>query len=60
MAKFNLETIGINGGAREHRVAGSATEVFVGEPLMTTPSYSSGASDANTVIALTDAKPTIG
>ena len=60
MAKFNLETIGINGGAREHRVAASATVVSVGEPLMTTPTYSSGASDANTVIALTDAKPTIG
>ena len=60
MAKFDLEVRGITGGNLRRRVAASATRGRVGEPLMTTPTYSSGTTNANTVVVVTDAKPVIG
>lgn len=60
MAKFDISTVGITAGNVRARVAASATRSYVGEPLMTTPTYSSGTTNTNTVTAVTDNKPTIG
>ena len=60
MAKFDIRTIGLTGGNLRQRVAASATRVYVGEPVMTTPTYTTGATNANTVVALTTNKPTVG
>lgn len=60
MSKFDLRAVGITAGVTRHRVAASATRGRVGEPLMMTPTYSSGVSDSNTVIVVTDAKPVVG
>lgn len=60
MAKHNLQTVGINGGARPYRVAASATRFYAGEPINFAGSYSSGVANANTVVVLTDGKPVIG
>lgn len=60
MSKFDIRTIGVTGGNLRMRVAASATRVYVGEPLMTTPTYSTGTTNGNTVIALTTQKPTVG
>ena len=60
MAKFDLSTIGVNGGAREYRVAASATRGRVGEPLNSLSALTAGVSDVNTVVVLTDAKPVVG
>jgi hypothetical protein len=60
MAKHNLRTVGINGGARPYRVAASATRFYAGEPMNFAGTYSSGVASANTVVVLTDAKPVIG
>ncbi len=57
MTRADISVIGISGGARPFRVAASATRFYAGEPLMRTPTYSSGATNANTVIVLTDTKP---
>lgn len=59
MAKHDLTTVGINGGARPYRVAASVTRFFAGEPMMRTPTYSSGATNANNIVVLTDAKPRV-
>lgn len=59
MTKHDIRVVGVNGGARPYRVAASATRFYAGEPAMRTPTYSSGASNVNTVIVLTDAKPTV-
>lgn len=60
MTRADISVIGISGGARPFRVSASATRFYAGEPLMRTPTYSSGATNANTVVVLTDAKPTVG
>lgn len=60
MSKFDLQVKGITGGNLRQRVAASATRGRVGEPVMTTPTYTSGVSNVNTVVVITDAKPTIG
>jgi len=60
MAKHDLTTVGINGGARPYRVAASATRFYAGEPIMFDGTYSSGVASGNTVKVLTDAKPVIG
>lgn len=59
MAKFDLSVVGLNGGARQYRVAAAATRFYAGEPAMRTPTYTSGASSVNTVVVLTDAKPRV-
>lgn len=59
MTKHDIRVVGTSGGARPYRVAASATRFYAGEPAMRSPSYSSGASNVNTVIVLTDAKPTV-
>lgn len=59
MAKFDLSTIGMTGGARRARVAASATRFYAGEPLMRVPTYSSGATNTNTAVVLTDTKPRV-
>lgn len=60
MSKFDLRAVGITAGVTRHRVAASATRGRVGEPLMITPAYTTGVSDLNTVVVITDGKPTIG
>lgn len=59
MSRLDLSTVGISGGSRAFRVAASVTRFFAGEPLMRTPTYSNGATNANNVIVLTDTKPRI-
>ena len=59
MAKFNVSMVGVTGGARPYRVAASATRFYTGEPMMRTPSYTTGASDVNTVVVVTDTKPRV-
>lgn len=60
MAKFDISTIGITAGNVRMRVAASATRSYVGEPLGTTPSYTTGVSDTNTVRQLADNETVIG
>lgn len=59
MSKHDIRVVGVNGGARPFRSAASATRFYAGEPAMRTPTYSSGASNVNTVIVLTDTKPRV-
>ena len=58
--RIDVRTIGISAGNWEMRVAASATRGYTGEPLMTTPTYTAGVSDVNTVVVVTDNKPTVG
>jgi len=60
MAKFDMRAVGITAGNMRQRVAASATRAYAGEPLMMTPTYTTGVSDVNTVIVVTDNGPTIG
>lgn len=60
MARGDLQTIGVDGGARPYRVAASATRFYSGEPINFAGTYSSGVASVNTVVVLTDAKPVIG
>lgn len=60
MAKNDLSIVGFNAGNQPRRVAASATRFYVGEPLNMTGTYTSGASNANTVSVMADAKPVIG
>ena len=60
MAKFDIETVGITAGNIRMRVAASATRSYVGEPLGTTPSYTTGVTDVNTVRQLADNETVIG
>ncbi len=60
MAKFDIKTVGINGGARTFRVAASATRFYTGEPINFAGTYTSGVASVNTVVVMTDAKPVIG
>lgn len=58
--KADLTMIGFSVGARQFRVAASATQFFAGEPVNFAGTLSSGAASVNTVVALTDNKPVIG
>ncbi len=60
MSRADLKCIGLSGGVRPFRVAASATRFYAGEPMMKTVTYSSGAANVNTVVVLTDGKPTVG
>ena len=51
--------VGFSGGARPFRIAASATRFYAGEPMMRTPTYSSGAISVNTITPLTTNKPTV-
>ena len=59
MAKLDVEVIG-QAAVIPFRVAASATRGYVGEPMMVVPSYTSGVSDVNTIVVVTDDKPVIG
>lgn len=59
MSHGDISVIGISGGARPFRIAASATRYYAGEPMMKTPTYSSGAASVNTITVVTDAKPTV-
>lgn len=60
MAKANVQVVGVSAGNRTFRVASAATRFYDGEPLMKTPTYSSGAVSVNTVTPVTNTKPIIG
>lgn len=55
-----MTAVGITAGTQRYRVAASATRGYAGDPLMTTPTYSSGEASTNTVVVITDGKPVIG
>lgn len=57
-----MRAVGITAGVTRHRVAASATRGYAGDPLMNTPAYTTGVANAagNTVVVVTDNKPTIG
>ncbi len=59
MAKGNVKVVGKCANL-PFRVAASATRGYYGEPMMVVPSYTSGVSDVNVVVVLTDDKPVIG
>lgn len=59
MSKGDISVIGISGGARPFRIAASATRYYAGEPMMKTPTYSSGAASVNTITVVTDTKPIV-
>ncbi len=59
MAHGDISVIGISGGARPFRIAASATRYFAGEPMMRTPTYTTGATNANTITVVTDGKPRV-
>lgn len=59
MARLNVSTVGVDGGNHPVRVAASATRFYAGEPLMRTPTYTTGAISVNTVTPVTDAKTRI-
>lgn len=59
MALNDVKVKGISAGAREFRVAASATRYYFGDPAMVVPTYSSGAINTNTVTVVTDSKPTV-
>lgn len=59
MAKFDVKTIG-QSTRLPSRVAASATRGYTGEPMMVVPSYTSGVSNVNTIVVVTDDKPVIG
>ena len=59
MAKLDVEVIG-QSTRLPFRVAASATRGYVGEPMMVVPTYTSGVSDVNTIVVVTDDKPVIG
>lgn len=60
MAKFDLETRGITAGINRWRVATSATRALSGEPLINTPSYTTGVTNSNVVIQCANDQPVIG
>ena len=59
MSRFDITVVGIS-FAVEHRLAASATRGYVGEPMMTSPTYTTGTSDVNTITVCTDNTPLIG
>ena len=60
LGRGNVTVKGINGGKQEFRVAASATRGYAGEPINSLSALTSGVSDVNTVVVLTDTKPVIG
>lgn len=58
-AHGDISVVGLSGGTRPYRIAASATRYYAGEPMMTTPTYLTGATNANTITVVTDAKPRI-
>lgn len=60
MAKHDIEIKGVTAGVNRYRVAASATRGYAGEPVMHTPTYTTGVSSTNTIIVVSDNKPTIG
>lgn len=60
MSRADLALVGVSAGARQFRVAASATRFYAGEPINFLGTYSSGAANVNTVVVLTDGKPIIG
>ena len=59
MSKYDLRVVGPSHN-REYRVASGATAINVGEPVNSLAALTSGASDVNTAVVLTDGKPIIG
>lgn len=59
MAKGDIKVIG-NAPNLPARVAASATRGYYGEPMMVVPTYTSGVSNVNTIVVVTDNKPVIG
>lgn len=57
--RTDISTVGIDGGNQPRRVAAAATRFYAGEPLMRTPTYTTGAISVHTVTPVTDAKPRI-
>ena len=59
MAANDISVVSESAGVRQFEVASGATAINPGEPVMRTPSYTSGVTDANTVVVLTDGKPVV-
>ena len=57
--KADLTVIGFSAGARQFRVAASATAINAGEPVGWEGTLSSGVANVNTVVVLTTGKPVI-
>ena len=59
IAKFDVKIVGKCPGL-PFRVAASATRGYYGEPVIVAPTYTSGVSNVNTIVVLTDDLPVIG
>ena len=59
MAKFDVKVIG-QASRQPFRIAASATRGYVGEPMIVVPTYTTGVSNVNTIVVLTDDLPVIG
>ena len=57
--KADLRVIGFSAGARQYRVAASATQFYAGEPVEFAGTLSSGVANVNTVVVCTTGKPVI-
>jgi hypothetical protein len=57
--RIDVEVIGVS-AVQKHRVAASATRFYAGEPLVSTPTMSSGIANSNTVTQAADGTPVIG
>ncbi len=59
MAKFDVRCIG-QCMRQPFRVAASAVRGYCGEPMIVAPTLTTGVSDVNTIVVLSDDKPVIG
>lgn len=59
MARGDVKVIG-QSSREPFRVAASATRGYSGEPVIVVPTFTSGVSDVNTIVVLTDDLPVIG
>lgn len=59
MARGNVKVIDL-ASKQPFRVAASATRGYAGEPMIVVPTFTSGVSDVNTIVVLTDDLPVIG
>lgn len=59
MSRYDLSTVGMNGGNQPRRVAASATRFYAGEPANYVGTNTTGTASVNTVVVLTDTKPRV-
>lgn len=59
MAKFDLSTVGIDGGNRPRQVAASSTRFYAGEPMNSTYTLTAGVASTHFVTVMATNKPRV-